>query len=216
MLRLAFHDAGTYSVMDGTGGPNGSIQYELDRPENFGLKRGWKLIGQIQDSVKGTPLQYLLTPADIIAMAGAYSVKATGGPDIQVQIGRPEAQEADPQDRLPGESANMQEVKQYFSRAGFSVGEMVALSGAHTIGGKGFGNPGKFDNTYYQTLLERPWENPKNEMAKMIGIQTDHLMAIDEECLPYINSYAKDEKLFFKDFKEAYIKMVSLGITFPQ
>ena len=41
MLRLPFHDAGTYSTSGACGGANASVQYELDRPENFGLNRGW-------------------------------------------------------------------------------------------------------------------------------------------------------------------------------
>lgn len=40
-LRLAFHDFGPYKDADGLGGTNASIQYELKRPENFGLNRGW-------------------------------------------------------------------------------------------------------------------------------------------------------------------------------
>ena len=32
---------GSYSAAAGNGGVNASIQYELDRPDNFGLKRGW-------------------------------------------------------------------------------------------------------------------------------------------------------------------------------
>lgn len=46
MLRLVYHDAGTFSKKAGDGGLNASIRFELDRPENFGLKRGWKLIEQ--------------------------------------------------------------------------------------------------------------------------------------------------------------------------
>lgn len=45
----------------------------------------------------------------------------------------------------------------------FGVGvrtqELVALSGAHTLGNKGFGNPNLFDNSYFQILLQKPWEN---------------------------------------------------------
>ena len=37
--------------------------------------------------------------------------------------------------------------------------ELVALSGAHTLGNKGFGNPNLFDNSYFQILLQKPWEN---------------------------------------------------------
>lgn len=40
--------------------------------------------------------------------------------------------------------------------------ELVALSGAHTLGSKGFGNPTVFDNSYYKILLEKPWSSPGN------------------------------------------------------
>ncbi len=38
LLRLVFHDAGTYAAATGDGGANGSLRFELDRPENRGLK----------------------------------------------------------------------------------------------------------------------------------------------------------------------------------
>lgn len=37
--------------------------------------------------------------------------------------------------------------------------ELVVLSGAHTLGGKGFGNPVVFDNAYFKILLEKPWNS---------------------------------------------------------
>lgn len=43
VLRLVFHDAGTFEIDEKTGGMNGSIVYELDRPENKGLKKSLKL-----------------------------------------------------------------------------------------------------------------------------------------------------------------------------
>eukprot|EP00798_Chlamydomonas_sp_ICE-L_P017487 gene17487-23792_t len=46
-LRLVFHDAGTFDKASGDGGLNASIQFELGRPESFGLKRGWNIIGQV-------------------------------------------------------------------------------------------------------------------------------------------------------------------------
>jgi L-ascorbate peroxidase len=41
LLRLAFHDAATFDMQAADGGANASIQYELARTENTGLKRGW-------------------------------------------------------------------------------------------------------------------------------------------------------------------------------
>ncbi len=38
LLRLVFHDAGTFAAASGDGGANGSLRFELDRPENRGLK----------------------------------------------------------------------------------------------------------------------------------------------------------------------------------
>lgn len=40
-----------------------------------------------------------------------------------------------------------------------STQELVALSGAHTLGSKGFGNPISFDNAYFKILLEKPWSS---------------------------------------------------------
>ena len=55
LLRLAYHDAGTFSTQDGKGGSNASIQFELDRPENTGLKRGWNVIQQVCGRAGGPP-----------------------------------------------------------------------------------------------------------------------------------------------------------------
>lgn len=53
LLRLAYHDAATFSAQDGKGGANASIQFELGRPENTGLKRGWGVIQQVRCAVMG-------------------------------------------------------------------------------------------------------------------------------------------------------------------
>lgn len=48
MLRLVFHDAATFDAAAGDGGADASVQFELDRAENFGLKRGWRVIETAQ------------------------------------------------------------------------------------------------------------------------------------------------------------------------
>eukprot|EP00198_Chlamydomonas_reinhardtii_P006140 XP_001695476.1 L-ascorbate peroxidase [Chlamydomonas reinhardtii] len=183
-LRLAFHDAATFSAGAKDGGLNASIQYELDRPENFGLKRGWRIIEQVRADLKGTAAEGVVTDADLVALAGAFAVRLCGGPAIPLPIGR-----------------------------GLSVQEMVALSGAHTLGSKGFGDPVTFDNAYYVALLQKPWNNTKDAMASMIGLPSDHVLPDDPDCLPVIQRYAADQDLFFRDFSAAYIKMCGLGVA---
>lgn len=48
LLRLAYHDAASYSIKDDKGGSNASIQFEFERPENMGLKRGWNVVQQVR------------------------------------------------------------------------------------------------------------------------------------------------------------------------
>jgi L-ascorbate peroxidase len=87
MLRLAFHDSGTYSVAAGDGGANGSVRLELGRPENTGLKRGWGVIEKTEAALVGTVAEGRVSQADLVALAGAYAVCVTGGPDIRVPVG---------------------------------------------------------------------------------------------------------------------------------
>lgn len=44
---------------------------------------------------------------------------------------------------------------------GFRTQELVALTGAHTLGSKGFGDPDVFDNSYFKILLQKPWKSGK-------------------------------------------------------
>ena len=87
LLRLVFHDAGTFSKSEGQGGANASVRFELKRPENSGLGRGWKVIEQTQKELIGTVAEGKVSLADLIALGGAYAVAITGGPSIKVDIG---------------------------------------------------------------------------------------------------------------------------------
>lgn len=87
MLRLVFHDSGTHNTAAGNGGANASIQYELERPENFGLKRGWKVVQQAMNNIQGTAAEGVVSHADMIALVGAYAVGLCGGPLISVPVG---------------------------------------------------------------------------------------------------------------------------------
>uniref|UniRef100_A0A453RKT3 L-ascorbate peroxidase n=1 Tax=Aegilops tauschii subsp. strangulata TaxID=200361 RepID=A0A453RKT3_AEGTS len=88
--------------------------------------------------------------------AGAEAVALCGGPEISIRLGRLDSSTADPTGKLPEETLDVVALKTSFGKKGFSTQEMVVLSGAHTIGGKGFGNPNAFDNAYFKVLLEKP------------------------------------------------------------
>ena len=215
VLRLAFHDAGTYTLATGDGGPNGSVVFELDRPESFGLKRGVKPVLEAQRLLVGTPAASV-SLADLIQVAGAHAVQVTGGPAITVPLGRLDVSAADPTGRMPPETMTAPELIAHFASAGFTTRELVALAGAHTIGGKGFGAPLVFDNTYYKTLLAKPWSDPKasaddRAMASHIGLPSDHALPEEESCLVWVEKYAADQGAWLDDFSAAYVKMGCLG-----
>ncbi|KAH9322620.1 hypothetical protein KI387_017259, partial [Taxus chinensis] len=182
LLRLVFHDAGTFDMSKNTGGMNGSIIYELDRPENTGLIRSVKVLEKVK-AVLDVTMQ--VSWADLIALAGAEAVALCGGPTIPISLGRRDTNSPDPDGELPLESLNAAGLKECFQRKGFSTQDLVALSGAHTLGNKGFGNPTSFDNSYFHTLLEKPWlkSSNGNEMGKMVGLPSDRALIEDDECL---------------------------------
>ncbi|XVE71185.1 hypothetical protein DITRI_Ditri10aG0130500 [Diplodiscus trichospermus] len=162
VLRLVFHDAGTFEIDENSGGMNGSIIYELERPENTGLKKSLKVLEKAKKEVDAIQS---VSWADMIAVGGAEAVSVCGGPKIPVALGRLDSLEPDPEGKLPQESLDASGLKQCFQRKGFSIQELVALSGAHTLGSKGFGSPVAFDNSYFKILLEKPWKSSSGSQS---------------------------------------------------
>ena len=75
--------------------------------------------------------------SDIWALTGAAAVEKTGGPKIPVGMGRvdqPDCNKCPPNGRLPDASQGAQHLRDVFYRMGFNDQEIVALSGAHTLG----------------------------------------------------------------------------------
>ncbi|PHT40402.1 putative L-ascorbate peroxidase 6 [Capsicum baccatum] len=212
VLRLVFHDAGTFDIDEKIGGMNGSILFELDRPENKGLKKSLKILEKAKSQID---LVQSVSWADILALAGAEAISLCGGPSIPIQLGRVDSLVADPEGKLPEESLDATSLKQCFERKGFSTQELVVLSGAHTLGSKGFGNPTIFDNAYFKILMEKPWLAAAS-MTSMVGLPSDRALVEDDECVGWISKYAEDQSLFFEDFKNAYTKLVDTGATWKK
>jgi len=84
---LALLDGLSYSEKTKKGGPDGTVAASIQLPgeRNAALRGALELLQESQKALKRTNA---LTLADLIALAGAESVAAVGGPEISVQLGR--------------------------------------------------------------------------------------------------------------------------------
>jgi L-ascorbate peroxidase len=150
LIRLAFHDATTleqqldFLTRTQTGGPNGSIQFELQQPENRGLLKPLTIVKDIASAHPGGSL------ADIVALVGAQAIEDAGGPHIAIRLGRLDSMQADPMllrrplkghserslvvGTMPSAGLDPDGLRLYFSRLGLTEPEFVALSGIHGLG----------------------------------------------------------------------------------
>ncbi|KAG6860595.1 hypothetical protein C0995_009485 [Termitomyces sp. Mi166 len=128
-LRFAFHDMATHDASNGSGGLDGSIVYELDRPENFGAG----FTSTVSD-FEVYPNKYI-SRADIIALAAVFAVSTCGGPIIPYRGGRVDVWQAGPSG-VPQPQEDLQTHIAMFTRQGFTTAEMIQLTACgHTMGG---------------------------------------------------------------------------------
>ncbi|XP_015692138.1 thylakoid lumenal 29 kDa protein, chloroplastic [Oryza brachyantha] len=158
LLTLALNDAMTYDKATKSGGPNGSISLsaEISRPENRGLSAALDLIvdakKEIDSYSKGGPISF----SDLIQFAAQSALKLTfldaaiakcGGNEDKGRtlysaygsngqwglfdklFGRQDAQEPDPEGRVPDWSkASVQEMKDKFVAIGLGPRQLAVMS----------------------------------------------------------------------------------------
>lgn len=137
-LRLFFHDCFV-------GGCDASVlvsstrfsKSERDADINLSLPGdGFDVVVRAKTALELT-CPGVVSCADILAVATRNLVVMMGGPYYAVKLGRRDAltsRAADVEGNLPRPTMPMTQIIQIFQSKGFSVQEMVALSGAHTIG----------------------------------------------------------------------------------
>ena len=112
--------------------------------------------------------------ADLYTLAGVVAVEEMGGPTVAWTPGRTDAADgtACPTDgRLPDASQAAAHLRDIFYRMGFDDKEIVALSGAHTLGRchadrSGFVGPWTrapitMSNQYFDVLVNEKWSKKK-------------------------------------------------------
>lgn len=246
ILRLAWHSAGTYSKDDKQcpGGSNGSTMrfpYEANQDCNAGLAIARDLLDQVAKKHPDVSI------ADLWILAGVSAIEwaSGGGVKCDFKFGRTDAKPEKevgstekhagfpPAGRLPDAAQGADHIREIFYRQGFNDQEIVALSGAHTLGKchpdrSGFDGPWttdplKFDNQFFKLLLDRTWKLKKwdgpeqfedEETGKLMMLKTDIALIEDPKFAEWVKIYAEDEQRFFNDFSSAFSRMISNGCPY--
>lgn len=175
--------------------------------------------------------------ADLWTLAGCVSIEAMGGPAIPWKSGRVDKKpetvtkaEIPPNGRLPDAAQGASHVRDVFYRMGFSDREIVALSGAHSLGrchtdrsgysGPWTYTPTRFSNQYFTLLLKETWtkkqwdgpEQFENADKDLMMLPTDLALLSDKGFAPWVKLYSEDKTTFFNDFAAAFGKLIDLGV----
>lgn len=256
-LRMAWHDAGTYDSRrenlgwPEAGGAIGSLRthHEIYAPVNAGLMRAIStFLAPIKKEVP------LVSWADLFQMAGACAVEASGGPVIPIRYGRVDGKPVDkapppfglpdarPPYAGPDEKDPAAHLKYVFGKYNMTNKDIVALSGAHTIGRafaerSGAVKEGLDDGTAYTkagcpflrhstTPGGRSWTknwlkfdnsyftDMGNGDSETFSLPTDLVLKEHLDFKPYFDEFAADQKSFFVAYSASHVKLSELGAKF--
>jgi len=255
MIRLAWHDSGTYNKdikeWPACGGADGSIRFspEIDHGANAGLKIALGLLKPIKEKHANVGW------ADLMQMASAVGVELAGGPKIPMKYGRVDIESGDlcpPEGNLPdgnapfgdGCATPQDHLRKVFNRMGFNDQEIVALSGAHTLGRAWKNRSGtgaeitKFTQKDYiargdnKPGIGSPGGSPWTEKwlkfdnsyfatvpdgdcdPELLKLQTDEALFQDPAFLPFAQEYKNSQEKFFEDYAKVHAKLSELGSKF--
>ncbi|XP_039119279.1 peroxidase 4-like [Dioscorea cayenensis subsp. rotundata] len=240
LLRLFFHDC----FVDGCDGSilldnTSNFTGEKDALPNKNSVRGFDVIDKIKKQVeKACP--GVVSCADILAIVARDSVVILGGPNWNVKLGRRDsttASESAANNNIPPPSSSLSNLISKFSAQGLSTKDMIALSGAHTIGKARcisfrahIYNDSDIDNSFAKTrrancpsksgsgdnnLAPLDFETDtefdnyyyKNLIIKKGLLHSDQELYNGGSADSQVKSYANSESTFFSDFTAAMINM---------
>ncbi|OEL34141.1 Peroxidase N [Dichanthelium oligosanthes] len=135
LLRLHFHDC-FVNGCDGSLLLDGSNSEKLAGP-NLNSARGFEVVDAIKADLE-TACPGVVSCADVLALAAKYGVLLSGGPDLDVLLGRRDglvANQSGANSNLPSPFDSISTIIKKFKDVGLNeTTDVVALSGGHTIG----------------------------------------------------------------------------------
>ncbi|XP_061373667.1 peroxidase A2-like [Gastrolobium bilobum] len=167
LVRLHFHDCFVQGcdasiLLNDTA----TIVSEQSAGPNNNSIRGLDVINQIKTAIENV-CPGIVSCADILALAAEISSDLANGPTWEVPLGRRDSLTANKtlaNQNLPAPTFNLTQLKSAFAVQGLNTTDLVALSGAHTIGRAhcsvfvnrlyNFSGNGTADPTLNTTLLQ--------------------------------------------------------------
>ncbi|KAI9158250.1 Versatile peroxidase [Paramyrothecium foliicola] len=220
-IRMAFHDAGTWSKKTGrAGGADGSILLAGEcetRRSNNGLHHICAQMRIWYEKYKA----YGVTMADMIQMSATVgTVVCPLGPRIRSYVGRKDSSVPSPEGTLPGPKASADEILAKFADKTISAAGIVALLGSHTTsqqhhveptrkGDPQDSTPGVFDTRYFQETLD------PNAPKRVYKIQSDINLANDPRTNAIWKSFSSPivgQIRWNEAYAREYIRLSLLGV----
>uniref|UniRef100_A0A2P2QME3 Peroxidase n=1 Tax=Rhizophora mucronata TaxID=61149 RepID=A0A2P2QME3_RHIMU len=239
LIRMHFHDCFIEGcdgsiLIDSTKGNKA----EKDSPANLSL-RGFEVIDDAKEQLENQ-CPGVVSCADIVAMAARDAIFWTGGPVYDIPNGRKDGRTSKIADtaNLPSPAFNVSELTRSFGQRGFSVQEMVVLSGAHTVGVarcSSFKNrlsspDPTMDSNFAKTLsktckagdkAEQPLDETRNTfdnlyynaLQRRAGVLfSDQTLYTSPRTKDLVNGYAFNQAMFFLDFQQAVVKLGTVDV----
>lgn len=131
--------------------------------------------------------------------------------------------------RLPDGDKGIDHLREIFHPKGFTDRDIVALSGAHTVGachadrsgfdGKWTEDNRTFSNSYFTEMLAKGYADEVTAQGcpQKVCKKSGTIMLISDLALleaPFreiVELYAKDQEAFFKDYTAAWVKLQENG-----
>ncbi|KAK3221323.1 hypothetical protein Dsin_008348 [Dipteronia sinensis] len=185
-LRLFFHDCFVRGCDASVLLTSPNNKAEKDHPDDISLAGdGFDTVNKAKQAVDSDPnCRNKVSCADILALATRDVIVLTGGPSYKVELGRRDGKIstiASVQHKLPGPNFNLDQLNTMFAANALTQTDMVALSGAHTLG---FSHCGRFSNRIYNFSPKNRIDPTLNfqyamQLRKMCPLKVDPRIAID-------------------------------------